>query len=175
MSRADSPVEQHPARRHDLVYKVEVTDIARQDCVTVFQCVQVDRGVVQRSDLLPALETAKPEDQPGKDAASKMTPALIASSRRCRGISSIIPGVPRGARACAGVGGRGGRNCAPIRRGRRTCALRSGPAVDFLPRAASFPPERQSRRTYRAGAAVPASRRPPRSPDRHRSGAVATG
>jgi hypothetical protein len=44
----------------------------RQPCktrISALQRVQVDRGVIQRRDLLARLEIAKPEDQPGKDTS----------------------------------------------------------------------------------------------------------
>lgn len=59
-----SPVEQHSAGRHDLVHKVEVTNVSRQDDVSLLQCVQVNRRIVQRGNLLSRLKSAKPEDQP---------------------------------------------------------------------------------------------------------------
>ncbi len=62
------PVEQHPAGRHNLAHEVEIADVAGQHRVSSLQRMQVDRGVIQRGDLLAWLETAKPEHEPRQDA-----------------------------------------------------------------------------------------------------------
>jgi hypothetical protein len=81
---SDGPVEQHPTRRHDLVHEVEVAAVARQDRVSVLQCVQVDRGVVQPGDLawLHTLAT-------GLDA-SRDNPAYQLRERLMGGIAAPI-------------------------------------------------------------------------------------
>ena len=73
-------MEQDAPGRHDLVHKIEIPDVARQDGTATLQGVQIEGGVIQGGHLLAGLEATEPENQSRQDA--DFTDAGIQQRRR---------------------------------------------------------------------------------------------